>query len=63
MNDKNVPENYHQYAQILCRERRTFATLKKQWSQIEFKITSPDYSYEDYLKFYSQKSLEISCHE
>lgn len=45
------------------RERRTFATLKKQWLEIEFKITSPDYSYEDYLKFYSDKSLGISCHE
>lgn len=45
------------------RERRTFATLKKQWQEIEFKITSPNYNYEDYLKFYSDKSLNISCHE
>ena len=45
------------------RERRTYATLKKQWQEIEFKITSPNYNYEDYLKFYSDKSLNISCHE
>ena len=35
------------------RERRTYATLKKQWSEIDFSITSPMYSYEDYCKFYS----------
>ena len=45
------------------RERRTFATLKKQWPEIKFKITSPKYSYEDYLEFYSDESLGISCHE
>lgn len=45
------------------RERRTFATIKKQWSEIEFKITSPKYSYEDYLEFYSNESLGISPHD
>lgn len=35
------------------RERRTFATLKKQWSEIDFTITSPQYSYEEYCEFYS----------
>ena len=45
------------------RERRTFATLKKQWQEIDFTITSPNYSYEDYVKFYSDNLLNISCHE
>ena len=35
------------------RERRTFATLKKQWPEINFIVTSPQYSYEEYCKFYS----------
>lgn len=34
------------------RERRTFATIKKQWSEINFIITSPQYSYEEYCEFY-----------
>ena len=39
------------------RERRTYATLKKQWSEIDFSITSPMYSYEDYCKFYSNGEI------
>lgn len=35
------------------RERRTFATLKKQWSEIDFVITSPQHTYEEYCDFYS----------
>ncbi|MPM78494.1 hypothetical protein SDC9_125505 [bioreactor metagenome] len=43
------------------RERRTFATIKKQWSDIHFLITSPQYNYEEYCSFYS--SGEISKDE
>lgn len=43
------------------RERRTFATLKKQWPEIDFNITSPQYTYEEYCNFYSQG--EISKNE
>lgn len=39
------------------RERRTYATLKKQWSEIDFIITSPVYSYEDYCHFYSNSDI------
>lgn len=39
------------------RERRTFATLKKQWPKIDFIITSPPYSYEEYCEFYSQGEI------
>ncbi len=39
------------------RERRTFATLKQQWSDMNFVITSPDYSYEDYCEFYSNGEI------
>lgn len=39
------------------RERRTFATLKKQWTEIDFIITSPQYSYEEYCDFYSNGEI------
>ena len=39
------------------RERRTFATIKKQWPEIDFIITSPQYSYEDYCNFYSHGEI------
>ena len=39
------------------RERRTFATIKKQWTEIDFIITSPNYSYEDYCEFYSHGEI------
>jgi len=39
------------------RERRTFATIKKQWPEIDFIITSPQYSYEEYCEFYSQGEI------
>lgn len=35
------------------RERRTYAALKKQWPQLDFSITSPQYTYEDYCSFYT----------
>ncbi len=35
------------------RERRTYAALKKQWSELEFSITSPQYSYEEYCGLYA----------
>lgn len=43
------------------RERRTYATLKKQWPEINFIVTSPIYSYKEYCDFYS--SGEISKNE
>ena len=39
------------------RERRTFATLKKQWSEIDFIISSPKYTYEEYCNFYSHGEI------
>lgn len=39
------------------RERRTFATLKKQWPEIDFIITSPPYSYDEYCDFYSHGEI------
>lgn len=41
------------------RERRTFATIRKQWSEIDFIITSPQYSYEEYCDFYSSGEISI----
>lgn len=31
-------------------ERRTFATIKKQWPEIELFVTSPQLSYEEYMQ-------------
>ena len=39
------------------RERRTLATIKKQWKEISFFITSPQYSYKDYCDFYSNGEI------
>ncbi|WP_228108542.1 YdcF family protein [Terrisporobacter petrolearius] len=39
------------------RERRTFATIKKQWPEINFLITSPQHSYEEYCSFYSDGEI------
>lgn len=39
------------------RERRTFATIKKQWPEINCTITSPQYTYEDYCDFYSHGEI------
>lgn len=63
-NTKELLKKLHLYPKSFLvvdkpyRERRTFATIKKQWSEINFIITSPIYSYEDYCEFYS--SGEIS---
>lgn len=39
------------------RERRTFSTIKKQWPEINFIITSPQYTYEEYCEFYSNGEI------
>jgi uncharacterized SAM-binding protein YcdF (DUF218 family) len=38
------------------RERRTYVTLKKQWSTLDFIITSPENSYEEYCNYYNESS-------
>ncbi|WP_042273351.1 YdcF family protein [[Clostridium] dakarense] len=57
--------NFHPSSFIIVdkpyKERRTYATLKKQWPEIDFVITSPMYSYEEYCEFYSKS--EISKNE
>ena len=40
------------------KERRLFATLKKQWPELEFSVTSPLASFEEYLLYY-QNSNEL----
>lgn len=34
------------------KERRIFATLKKQWKELDFMVTSPINTYEDYCNYY-----------
>jgi len=43
------------------RERRTYATLKKQWSEIEIVMTSPQFSFMEYYNFY--KTGDVTTHE
>lgn len=57
INNLNLSINSYIIVDKPYRERRTFATLKKQWSEINFTITSPQYSYEDYCEFYSSSSI------
>ena len=40
------------------KERRIFATLKKQWPELNFVVTSPQASLKEYLKYY-QDSVEL----
>ena len=41
------------------KERRLFATLKKQWPELSFLVTSPKNSFEEYMSYY-QNSEELS---
>ena len=36
------------------KERRIYATLKKQWSDLDFRVTSPQNTYEEYYRYYQQ---------
>jgi len=36
------------------KERRIYATLKKQWSDLDFCVTSPQNTYEEYYQYYQQ---------
>lgn len=36
------------------KERRIYATLKKQWSDLDFRVTSPQNTYEEYYQYYQQ---------
>ena len=53
--------NYHPSTFIVVdkpyRERRTYATFKKQWPDINFVVTSPRYSYDKYCDFYSNGEI------
>lgn len=42
------------------KERRLYATLKKQWPELDFIVTSPQFSYEEYCNYYrNSPELEI----
>lgn len=57
LNKLNISPNTLLIVDKPYRERRTFATLKKQWPEIDFNITSPDYNYKDYCQFYSNSEI------
>lgn len=57
LKDNNLnPKNFI-FVDKPYRERRTFATLKKQWEDINISVTSPDYDFDDYINFYSGKPI------
>lgn len=57
LKDNNLnPKNFI-FVDKPYRERRTFATLKKQWEDINISVTSPDYDFDDYINFYSGKPV------
>lgn len=42
------------------KERRIYATLKKQWSELNFTVTSPQATFEEYLEYYlNSTELEV----
>lgn len=43
------------------KERRTYAALKKQWPELDFSITSPQLTYEDYCRMYRPSPDAPSC--
>ena len=45
------------------KERRTFAALKKQWPELDFSITSPQLTYEEYCRMYRPSLDAPSCPE
>ena len=57
LNKLNISPNSFLIVDKPYRERRTFATIKKQWSEIDFTITSPNKDYEDYCQFYSHGEI------
>ena len=61
LNKLNLSPNSFLIVDKPYRERRTFATIKKQWPEIDFTITSPQHSYDEYYEFYSHG--EISTDE
>lgn len=38
-------------------ERRAYASTAKQWSEVTWQVTSPNVSYEDYIKKYDEKNI------
>lgn len=57
LNKLNIFPNSFLIVDKPYRERRTLATIKKQWSEINFTITSPNQNYEDYCKIYSHGEI------
>lgn len=74
----NTGENIKYTKQLICdrniltdpvividkpfKERRIFATLKKQWPELNFSVTSPLALFEEYLLYY-QDSKELSVED
>ncbi len=49
-----LPANHMIAVDKPSRERRTLAALQKQWQGPRFTITSPQYTWDEYLAFYAQ---------
>ncbi len=59
ISDKAIPIERVIVVDKPFKERRLYATLKKQWPELNFTITSPQNTFEEYLSYY-QNSNELN---
>lgn len=61
LKDNNIDSNKIIFVDRPYKERRAYATLKKQWDDIDIIVTSIQMSFEEYYDYFS--SAEITQHE
>lgn len=54
LQQKQLPFSNYLVVDKPFKERRIYATLKKQWSDLNFRVTSPQNTYEEYYQYYQQ---------
>lgn len=62
LRQKNISFSRYIVVDKPFKERRIYATLKKQWSELSFLVTSPQKTYEEYYEYY-QYSDELSVED
>lgn len=56
ISDKCIPADRVIVVDKPFKERRLYATLKKQWPDLNFTVTSPQNTYEEYIRYYEDSS-------
>ena len=56
ISDKCIPTDRVIVVDKPFKERRLYATLKKQWPELNFTVTSPQNTYEEYIQYYEDSS-------